>query len=402
VRVVVIGGGIVGLSIAWRLTRARAHVVVCDPAPASGATHAAAGMLAPVAETYHREQELGALCLASSQAYAGFVAELAEDTDGVPIGYETGGTLICGTDAADRQALTDLHHLASSLGLDSRQLTTREARRLEPLLGPGLACAFLAPKDHQVDPRAMATALLAALDRRGGRVVPEAVTAVTHRDADDPASPVTGVLLASGCVVAADAVVIANAVAAGDLTGLPVDLQPMLRPVHGDVVRLTPPPHLRGLLTRTIRGYAAGHPAYLVPRADGTVVLGATSREDGNPDVSAGGVHTLLRDAIRLVPVVAEFAIAETIARPRPGTPDNAPLLGPLGAPGLVVATGFFRHGVLLAPAAGIIAARLIGLDDDLAAPDLTTRPAFDPCRFLPQRSAFGHEHEHEHERIRT
>jgi glycine oxidase len=384
VRVVIIGAGIIGLSIAWRAARAGAQVVVCDPAPASGATHAAAGVLAPVAETYHREQEIGELCLASARAYAEFLAQLAEDTDAAPTGHVTTGTLICGIDAADRSTLTDLHHLATSLGLASQQLTTREARRLEPLLGPGLSCAFLAPEDHQVDPRALATALLEALHQHGGRVVPEYVAAVTHRDPDDPTSPVDGVRLAGGLVVEADAVIVANAVAAGELGGLPVGLRSVLRPVHGDVVRLTPPPHLHGMLTRTIRGYAAGHPAYLVPRTDGTVVLGATSREDANPDISAGGVYALLRDAVRLVPAVTEYAVTEILARPRPGTPDNAPLLGHLGADGLIAATGFFRHGVLLAPAAAVIVTGLLGLEDELAHPSLDPRPSFDPYRFAP------------------
>lgn len=381
-RVIVIGAGIIGLSIAWRTARAGADVVVCDPTPAAGATRAAAGMLAPVAETYHREQELGSLCLASSRAYAGFLAQLASDTDSAPTGHQTTGTLICGTDAADRSTLTDLHQLALSLGMDSHQLTTREARRLEPLLGPGLACAFLAAEDHQVDPRALSAALVTALERRGGQIVPESVATVTHTDDGDPTSPVTGVRLTSRRTLAADAVVVANAVAAGALAGLPLHLQSVLRPVYGDVVRLIPPPHLRGLLGRTIRGYAAGHPAYLVPRPDGTVVLGATSREDGNPAVSAGGVYTLLRDAIRLVPAVAEYAIAETIARARPGTPDNAPLLGSLGSDGLIAATGFFRHGVLLAPAAGIVVTGLLGLDDTLVGPGLDAHPTFDPGRF--------------------
>ena len=375
--VVVIGAGIIGLSIAWRTARAGARVSVCDPAPVSGATRAAAGMLAPVAETYHRERDLGDLCLASARAYPEFLADLVGDTDGAPTGRVTTGTVICGLDAADRGALTDLHELAVSLGLDSRQLTTREARRLEPLLGPGLSCTFFAPDDHHLDPRALAAALLRALDRHGGHVVPARVAAVVHRDPGDPASPVAGVLLSDGRVLEADAVVVANAVAAGDLEGLPIDLRPALRPVYGDILRLTPPPHLRGLLTRTIRGYALGHPAYLVPRPDGTVVLGATSREDGSPHVSAGGVYALLRDAIRLVPAVAEYALTETLARPRPGTPDNAPLLGGLGADGLIAATGFFRHGVLLAPAAARLVTGLLGLDGPAAAP-----PAFDPRRF--------------------
>ncbi len=394
-RVIVIGAGVIGLATAWTLRRAGAAVTVVDPAPASGATHAAAGMLAPVAETYYREQELGRLCLASAAAYPGFVAELARalGREVADVGYLPTRTLIVGADAADRGALSDLHELSLSLGLGSQRLTTREARRLEPLLLPTLSCAFLAEEDHQVDPRILARALLEALVAAGAQVVEEAAAAVTH--VGDDTSPVTGVRLKGGRELGADAVVVANAVAARRLDGLGVDLTRSLRSVYGDVLRLGTPPHLRGLLTGTVRGLVAGRPVYLVPRADGTVVLGATSREDGSDAVSVGGVHELLRDAIRIVPAVAEFSLGEAVARARPGTPDNAPLLGSLPAEGLVAATGTFRNGVLLAPAVGAVVTQLLGLSEpasrdrppvELSSAELA---AFDPGRF--SRPALPH-----------
>lgn len=381
-RVVVVGAGIVGLATAWTLQRRGADMTIVDPAPASGATHAAAGMLAPVAETYYREQQLGRLCLASAAGYPGFVAELAATLgrDVADVGYRPTRTLIVGADSADRDALGDLHDLSVSLGLASERLTTRQARRLEPLLSPTLACAFLADGDHQVDPRTLADALLESLAAQGARLVTRGAEAVTHTG--DDCSPVTGVRLGDGSRIGADAVVVANAVAARDLRGLGADLSRSLRPVYGDVLRLRPPRHLAGLLTGTVRGLATGHPAYLVPRADGEVVLGATSREDGNDQVSAGGVHELLRDAIRLVPAVAEFALTESVARARPGTPDNAPLLGRLPAPGLIAATGTFRNGVLLAPVIGQAVAGLLGFGEP---PDLA---AFDPTRFCVASSS--------------
>jgi glycine oxidase len=139
--------------------------------------------------------------------------------------------------------------------------------------------------------------------------------------------------------------------------------------VYGDILRLRVPESLQPLVTSTIRGMVRGVPVYIVPRDDGTVVIGATQREDGlssgSNAVSAGGVYQLLRDAQVLVPAVAELELLEATARARPGTPDNAPLLGRVAGPegdveGLVVATGFFRHGVLLTPVAAHIACSLI------------------------------------------
>ncbi|MFV0457816.1 MAG: FAD-dependent oxidoreductase [Actinomycetales bacterium] len=366
-QVVVIGAGIVGLCIAEALVRSGADTVLVDPDSAGGATRAAAGMLSPVGETYHQESDLGSLLLAGARTYPGFIARLAGGRDAEAVGLRTTGTLICGTDNADRTALSDLHEVCLAHGLRSQRLTTRQARRLEPLLGPALSCAFLAPDDHQVDPRLLAEALLAWLGERC-RFECCPATAVLHRDSDDSSSPATGVLLGDGRQIGADAVVVANALGAQTIAGLPTDVTTLLRPVFGDVLRLRPPAALAGLVQHTIRARVAGTPVYVVPRPDGGLVLGATSREDGEPLPSAGGMHQLLRDAIRLVPAVAEFAVTELIARPRPGTPDNAPLLGLATdsrarvTPGLVLATGFFRHGVLLAPLAGHLVCSLLGL----------------------------------------
>ena len=143
-----------------------------------------------------------------------------------------------------------------------------------------------------------------------------------------------------------------------------------LRPVYGDILRLRVPEKLRPLLTATVRGMVRGAPVYIVPRQDGTVVIGATQREDARRSSPAPAVSTsacrrryqLLRDAQQLVPAVAELELLEATARARPGTPDNSPLLGRVAAPGgagdiagLIIATGFFRHGVLLTPAAAVI-----------------------------------------------
>lgn len=398
--VAVIGAGIIGLGIAWEAQRAGHTVTVIDPAPATGATFAAAGMLAPVSELHYQEDELLELTLASAARWPGFVASLPKGTH---TGFNTAPTLVLGGDPADRTALADLRDVQASHGLAVAQLTIREARALEPLVGPQISCAYKVEQDHQVDPRAMAAALRAALLSAGGTpaankagsgavghpaVAPvfldQSATGLLHQDPSDTLSPVTGVQLADGSHVIAREVIVANALGAANLEGLPEGLKLPVRPVYGDILRLRVPEHLRPLITATIRGMVRGLPVYIVPREDGTVVIGASSREDGNPGVSAGGVHQLLRDAQVLVPAVAELELLEMTARARPGTPDNAPLLGRVAGtngkdiPGLIIATGFFRHGVLLTPVAAHITRQLLGNITDLA------WECFRPDRFSP------------------
>lgn len=393
VDVVVVGAGIVGLGIAWEVVRSGRTVAVVDPEPAGGATYAAAGMLAPVGELHYQEEDLLELTLDSAARYPAFVATLGPDP--AEAGYRATRTITVGADAADRRALSDLREAQLRNGLTVEPLTIREARALEPLLSPQLSAAFDVEQDHQVDPRRLAARLQAALAeiarRESGSSEPfirQDATGLLHEHPADASSRVTGVALSDGSAVHADEVIVANGLAAPELTGLPDGLRLPLRPVYGDILRLRIPAHLRPLLTATIRGLVRGLPVYLVPRSDGTVVLGATQREDGSAAVSAGGVHQLLRDAQVLVPAVAELELIEVTARGRPGTPDNAPLLGRvarhLGAPadpagdipGLIIATGFFRHGVLLTPVA---AQHCVDLLDDAAG---TRWARFRPDRF--------------------
>jgi len=391
----VIGAGIVGLGIAWTLLRSGRRVTLIDPAPAQGATFAAAGMLAPVSEYHYQEENLLALTLESAALWEDFAARF-----GPLNGYRGTPTLVVGFDAADRAALADLNAVQRAHGLEVEAVPLREARRMEPLLSPQLSCAFLTPGDHQVDPRVLHRRMLEAFLRDGGAVLEEQAAGLCWAAADDGAQPVsgddrpgastaaggrvTGVRLASGRTVAAHEVVVANGLAAPALEDLPEGLVLPLRPVHGDILRLRVPERLRPFLTATVRGSVRGVPVYLVPREDGTVVIGATQREDGQQGVSAGGVHQLLRDAQQLVPAVAELELEEITARARPGTPDNAPLLGRVASgrggevAGLVIATGFFRHGVLLTPVAGRAVLELLNGHDN------GRWAAFRPDRFSP------------------
>ncbi|PNH84786.1 glycine oxidase ThiO [Arthrobacter sp. AFG20] len=384
--VAVIGGGVVGHGIAWEARRSGRSVVLIDEAPGSGASWAAAGMLAPVSELHYQEEGLLELMLESSARWPGFAATL---TAGEDAGYLTTPTLAVGADPADRRALTDLRDVQRTHGLNVEPLTIREARSREPLLSPAISCALDIPADHQVDPRRLVRAVAAQLAGHGQQIAAAEGYAVREHAAGllwDGAR-VCGVRLAGGGSVRAAETVVANGLAAAHLQNLPEGLQLPLRPVYGDILRLRVPAHLQPLLTATVRGMVRGVPVYVVPRRDGTVVIGATQREDGVPGTSAGGVYQLLRDAQALLPAVAELELLEATARARPGTPDNAPLLGrvPAGGQGagtdvagLIIATGFFRHGVLLTPAAAAICRQLMdGITDPRWA-------HFRPGRFSP------------------
>jgi len=362
--VAVIGGGVVGHGIAWEAQRSGRSVVLIDDAPGSGASWAAAGMLAPVSELHYQEEDLLELMLEASSRWPAFAAGVA-DASGADSGYLTTPTLAVGADAADRRALMDLRTVQQANGLAVEPLTVREARKREPLLSPAIACALDTPGDHQVDPRRLVAALRLALARAAQELPGQAVAgAVDGYAVPDRAAgllweggTVAGVRLAGGGTVLATETVVASGLQSDALADLPRGLELPLRPVHGDILRLAVPRHLQPLVTATVRGMVHGVPVYIVPRQDGTVVIGATQREDALSDaVSAGGVYQLLRDAQALVPAVAELELLESTARARPGTPDNAPLLGrvPVGpaprgegsgaeaghVPGLIIATG--------------------------------------------------------------
>jgi glycine oxidase len=350
--VVVAGGGVIGLSVAWRAAQRGVAVTVVDPAPGSGATHAAAGMLAPVAEAEFGEEPLVALGRASLAAYPGYVAEL-EQVSGTVVGLRTVGTLLVGLDADDVRALDHVHSFHCELGLDATRLPPRACRSREPALTPRLRGGVEVSGDHSVDARSLHAALLAAVRVCGVELVPARVAGVATA-----ADRVTGVRLEDGRELAAGQTVLALGAWSGGLPGLPAGAVPV-RPVKGQILRLRGEPLLDG----TVRALVRGRSVYLVPYGGDRLVVGATVEEMGfDARVTAGAVLDLLRDATEVVPGLTELELVETLVRWRPGTPDNGPLLGPSVLPGLVLATGHYRNGVLLAPVTGsAVAAVLAG-----------------------------------------
>ncbi|MGD6751461.1 glycine oxidase ThiO [Streptomyces sp. BH105] len=346
--VLVVGGGIIGLVTAWRAAQRGLSVAVADPEPGGGAAQVAAGMLAAVTELHHGEQMLLGLNLESARRYPDFAAELSEAT-GQDLGYRACGTLAVALDADDRAHLRELHALQTKSGLDSEWLSGRDCRRLEPMLAPGVRGGLRVDGDHQIDPRRLASALVTACERAG--VTFHRSWAERLRVVRDRAS---GAVLADGTELAADQVVLAAGSRGGQLAGVPDAVLPPVRPVKGQVLRLTVPKRYAPFLSRTVRAVVRGGNLYMVPRVNGELVVGATSEELGwDTTVTAGGVYELLRDAHELVPGITELPLTETRAGLRPGSPDNAPLLGPTALPGLLLATGHYRNGVLLTPITG-------------------------------------------------
>ncbi|MEV6178555.1 glycine oxidase ThiO [Streptomyces sp. NPDC052015] len=370
--VLVVGGGIIGLVTAWRAAQRGFATAVVDPEPGGGAAQVAAGMLAAVTELHYGEQTLLGLNLASARRYPDFAAELTEAT-GQDLGYRCSGTLAVALDADDRAHLRELHALQQRSGLESQWLSGRECRRLEPMLAPGVRGGLRVDGDHQIDPRRLAGALVTACERAGvvfHRTWAERLSVVAGRAA--------GVLTRAGTPLAAGQVVLAAGSLSGRLAGVPDEVLPPVRPVKGQVLRLTVPRRYAPFLTRTVRAVVRGSHVYLVPRENGELVVGATSEELGwDTTVTAGGVYELLRDAHELVPGITELPLTETRAGLRPGSPDNAPLLGPTELDGLLLATGHYRNGVLLTPVTGDVMAHALATGE---LPD-EARP-FTPRRF--------------------
>lgn len=335
--VIVVGGGVIGLATSRELHRRGWLVRLFDDAPASGASHAAAGMLAPAAETVWGQHALYPLMRESACLYPQFVADLEEES-GSGVGWLPTETLVVAAEAGDRAELDALLALQQQLGHRAERLTPSRARALEEALAPQIAGAVQLPDDHQIDPRRLCAALIGLLDRERVLVRRRVIGLI----AEDGRT--SGVHLDDGSKARADQVLLCTGT--GRVPGGPSSA---VRPVYGDILRLRIPAGRPRLVERTIRGLVRGRPVYIVPREDGELVVGATSREDGSPQPSTEGVLRLLTDARRLLPGIVDTQLTEVTARARPGSPDDLPIIRRHDA-GLVSANGFFRHGVLLTP----------------------------------------------------
>jgi glycine oxidase len=351
-RVAIIGAGVIGLAIGWRLATRGAQVTIFDrDAAGGGASHAAAGMLAATMEAEPGEEALVELGRASHARWAVFAAELLEIT-GIDVELRTEGTLIAAVTGDDRVQL--MHHLAlqQKLGLPVEWLAASEVRRREPHLAATIAGAVLCAQDHQVDNRRVVTALREAARRTG-------VTIHEHRAVAEiliTAGAATGVALEGGQQFAANVVVLAAGAWSRGIGGLPADVRPPVRPVKGQMLALRMDP-----AAPLIKHVICAPGVYLVPRRDGRLLVGATVEDRGfDTTLTAGAVLTLLESAWRVVPSIEELPIDEMWAGHRPGSRDDAPILGAGQIPGLIYATGHHRNGILLTPITADLIASLI------------------------------------------
>jgi len=374
--VAVIGGGVIGLAIAWRAAQRGLRVTVLERDRAGqGTSSYAAGMIAPNAEVTPGEEAVLEFGLRSARLYPEFARELAAAAGVDGVGYTSCGTLMVARDDDEAEALEREFELRTALGLRVERLRSSEARRREPGLAPALRLALDIPDDHAVDPRALTAALATALLGAGGDLREQ--TAVSAIEASG--ARVGGVVLEDGTLLNASQVVVAAGVWSPRLEGLPEGAQMPIRPVKGQVMRLHDPAG-PGLVNRVLRM----GPSYITPRGDGRYVIGATQEERGfDQTVTAGAAFDLLRDAGELLPGVSELVLDEFSAGLRPATPDNLPIIGPGALEGLHWATGHRRGGILLTPVtAELIAGALAG--DALPA----EAALFAPGRFATARSA--------------
>jgi glycine oxidase len=370
--VAIVGGGVVGLWCAFALAQSGADVAVLDPAPGRGASWTAAGMLAPATEHSYGEDSLLRLTCFAAQRYPLDMANLSE-ASGLDPGYRRTGAVEVAWDAADLAALNDLALRRTELGLSYEVLGSRALRRIEPGLAAGLPGGAFAAGDHQVDNRAMIASLFAALNALAVPILRIPVTQLLTRH-----ERVIGVETADGTLLA-PTVVLAAGAASGLIAGLPDGMAPPVHPVKGQTLRLR---SSETIVEHVVRGRVRGAAVYIVPRANGEIVVGATSEESGfDPRSRTGAIHDLLRDALLLVPGLAEAEWLEVSTGFRPGTPDNGPIVGWSELSGLMIATGHYRNGVLLAPStAAAVLAAISG--DAMAGPYLP----FVPERFIHRR----------------
>ncbi len=375
--VAVAGGGVIGAATAWRLAQTGRRVVMIDNAEPGAATQAAGGMLAPVSELRHGEEDLHRLGLASAALYPEFVAEL-EAAAGIDTGYHRCGTLAVGFDADDAAEIGHAFEYQESLGLDVARMTGSECRRLEPVLATSVRGGMHVADDHQVDPRRLLEALGTACERAGVETIAATVNEVAAGQGD----AVCSLGLASHQSVKAGQVVVATGSWTPRVGGIPPGITRAVRPVKGQLLRMRAGTQAVPL-ERTLRCVVRGQSIYLIPRADGRVLVGATVEEMGyDTAVTAGGVYDLLRDATQVVPGLKEFELEEVATGLRPGSVDNAPLIGKYEMPGAIIASGHYRNGILLAPVTAAIVAEIVETGQ---APPIAA--AFAPTRFA-SRSA--------------
>lgn len=358
----------VGLALGWELARAGQAVQVFERSSAGrGASWLSAGMLAPDAEIQFEEVAFYRFQRESLRRWRPFATALEAEA-GTSVDYRDEGTLLVADDRDSAEALRRRYDFQRAQGLGVTWLTGAEALEIEPFLAPRLSAAVFAPSDHQVDNRRLIQALRCAFEKSGGRLHEHtAVQAIVPHETTPAVVTETGDTIEGRCVV------LAAGAWSRDVDGLSPEARPPVRPVKGQMLEL------RTERPFGLRHVVRGPHAYLAPKSDGRMLVGATSEERGfDTDVTAGGLYKVLEGAWEIVPGIYDLPVTDTWAGLRPGSRDHAPLLGASAEPGVLFATGHFRHGILLAPITAQEMARLVltGETSDWIAP-------FSPQRFM-------------------
>ena len=347
--VLIIGGGVIGLSIGWRLQSQGVETIIFDRGKAgSEASWLSAGMLAPETEMGFEDEPLYVLGMESMRRWPAFVEEL-ESASGMGIDFRTEGILHVAHDADSVEALRRTYTFQLEQGLEVSWLTGAEAREREAFLGPHVPAAVYSAADRQVDNRLLVLALKEAFLRAGGMLREE--TPVEQMTPGQTPS----VTLAGGEVVEGNTVILSAGAWSRQVDGLPTEQKPPVRPVKGQMLQLQMEPPFE------LGHVVWGQRVYLAPKSNGRMLVGATVEEQGfDTRLTAGGVYSILDAAWEVVPGIYDLPITESWAGLRPGSRNNLPVLGPAGSQGIIYATGHYRNGILLAPITGDEIARLV------------------------------------------
>ena len=345
----IIGGGVIGLGIAWRLAQAGEPVLLLDKGEAGHeASWAAAGMLAPISEIHFQEDQNLQLGLESLERYPAFVHDL-EAAAGMPVGYRKEGGLAISLQADETAELKHLFEYQQNLALDVEWLGGDEVQRRVPALSHNVVAGVYCPVEHQVDNRLLGQALKKALVAAGGELREHTPVEAVHLREDGPPEVVAG-----GQTLRREKLLLAAGAWSGMLPGLDGALRPWVRPVKGQMLSIQAPP---GMLAPNLRT----PDIYIAPRADGRLIVGATVEEMGfDTSQTVGGVYELLRGVWRAIPGAYEMPLLESWCGFRPGSRDNAPILGETEIPGFYIATGHYRNGILNTPVTAHHMSRLL------------------------------------------
>ena len=377
-RIVIIGGGVIGLSAALAAAESGHHVTVIDPAienyaEGSGASWMAGGMLAPVTEAWFGEEARLALDITALQAWPTFATKISH-TAGQELLISRAGTIQIALDIDDARDLERVRTFQNSMGLKAEALSRDQLLDIEPLLSPQVVAGSLISTDLSVDNRALVNTLRLACAHSGVEFISQEVTSMNQL-----ADRVTVVRTAAGDFPCDEIVIAAGAWSSHILKMVNTDSEneiPVIRPIRGEILRL------KSEITafrHTLRAHVHGFHVYLVPRSNGEVVVGATQFERGfDARPTAGGVYELLRDATELLPYVKEMEFLEARVGLRPGSPDNAPIIDRVpGVSNVILATGHYRNGILLTSIVGDLVSALLDHRDLPASASLVSLNRF-------------------------